>query len=122
MQELMDSQGEELTSGELMETNQERIVEEAKDSSHSETEESARILTKKGMAEAFQHLQSFLIFETMSKTWTEAHRLPEVWRMLPIATGCSIMKRRKPSPVVFGFFLQQKGIAWHSSKTDLLLN
>jgi hypothetical protein len=56
IQELMDSQGEELTTGEIMEIQQERSVEEAEDSSDSETEESARALTTKGMAEAFQHL------------------------------------------------------------------
>jgi hypothetical protein len=34
----MDSQGEELTAGDLMEIEQERAVEEAEDSSDSETE------------------------------------------------------------------------------------
>jgi hypothetical protein len=66
IQELMDSQGDELTNGELMEIEQGRAVEED-DSSSSETEESARILTTTGMAEAFEHLESF-----MTQIWTEA--------------------------------------------------
>jgi hypothetical protein len=55
IQELMDSQGEELTNGEFMEIEQERAVEE------DESEESARILTT-GMAEAFQHPESFISY------------------------------------------------------------
>jgi hypothetical protein len=46
-----------------MEIQQETAVGEAKDSSDSESEESARVLTRKGMAEAFQHLESFPYFQ-----------------------------------------------------------
>jgi hypothetical protein len=45
-----------------MEIQQERVVDEAEDSSDIETEESTRVLTRKGMAEAFQHLRRFLSY------------------------------------------------------------
>jgi hypothetical protein len=115
IQELMGSQGE-VTNGELMEVEQERAVED-----YSETEESTRVLTAKGMAEVFQHLKKvlFSISMTMTQVWTEAHRWPEVWRMLPTATGSSTMKRKELKSSCL-LSLSSAGV-WHPSKSDLLL-
>jgi hypothetical protein len=116
IQELMDSQGDELTNGEFMEIEQERAVEE------DESEESARILTTTGMAEAFQHLESFISY--FRDNDPNMDRRSQVTIGVENAANCYKLpyNKNKSAKVQLSLhnFFQRKGVAWHPSETDLI--
>jgi hypothetical protein len=100
----------------------ERAVEEAEDSHDSDSEESARVLTTKGMAKASQHLRSFHFYLQDKKP--HMYRSSQVTRSVKTAANCNkVLYNEKKKPEVqlpLGLF-QQKGVAWHPSDRYLLL-